>query len=95
MNLDPKESELELMDTEVLRKMIEPREVEEETAGTGARADEADKGEEKNRAKDLKREKRQRVWRILVFAVLIFVLFEIWYSAYCRRKEIKSQETGG
>jgi hypothetical protein len=95
VNLDPKESELELMDTEVLRKMIEPREVEEETAGTGARADEADKGEEKNRAKDLKREKRQRVWRILVFAVLIFVLFEIWYSAYCRRKEIKSQETGG
>lgn len=96
VNLDPDESELEPLDTEIIRKMVEPEVVDEEASNLaeGAITDE-EKKEQRSRAKDLEKEKRQRIWRYVIFAVLALVLFEIWYSAYCRSKELKPQDKEG
>ena len=98
VNLDPNESEIDPLDTEIIRKMVEPKVIVEEATATTAETKEAttveEKAEERSRAKDLAKEKRQRLWRYVLFAVLALVIFEIWYSAYCRNKELKPQDTG-
>ena len=93
VNLDPDESKLDPLDTEIIRKMVEPKVVEEEEAALATEATTAEeKAEQRSRAKDLAKEKRQRLWRYIIFAVLALILFEIWYSAHCRNKELKPQE---
>ncbi|MEZ5327841.1 MAG: BatA domain-containing protein [Verrucomicrobiales bacterium] len=96
VNLDPNESEIDPLDTEIIRKMVEPKIVVEEatadtTPSTATTAEE--RAEQRSRAKDLAKEKQQRLWRYLLFAVLALVIFEIWYSAHCRNKELKPQDS--
>jgi hypothetical protein len=97
VNLDPNESEIDPLDTEIIRKMVEPKVIIEESTAAAAKTREPatveEKAEQRSRAKDLAKEKRQRLWRYVLFAVLALVLFEIWYSAYCRNKELKPQDT--
>ena len=93
VNLDPDESELDPFDTEVLSKSVEPEVVEDDPAlKVDEEATEAEQQKQRDRAEDVKKEKRQRIWRYLIFAVLALILFEIWYSAHCRKNELKSQE---
>ena len=93
VNLDPNESELNPLDTEIIRKMVEPKVVEDDYAGATEPVTVEEKEEQRSRAKDIEKEKRQRLWRFAIFAVLGIVLFEIWYSAYCRRKELNTEKT--
>ncbi|MGK0187651.1 MAG: hypothetical protein ACI9R3_003439 [Verrucomicrobiales bacterium] len=96
VNLDPDESEMDPLDTEIIRKMVEPGIVDAEAVAlTGEATTAKEKDERRSRAKDLEKEKRQRIWRYVIFAVLALVLFEIWYSAVCRNKELKPQKTEG
>jgi hypothetical protein len=87
VNLNPAESETEPMDIPQLEKLLEPEEAEPTPASV------VDEELEKLPANAVEQEAKQRFWRAVLWLVIALVLFEIWYSSHCRKREVRELET--
>lgn len=88
VNLNPAESAIAPLDLPQLEALVEPASANG-IEGTIV----ADEAMEKLPPNSVEQEAKQRIWRIVLWLVVLLVLFEIWYSSHCRKREVREMET--